>query len=62
MNPRSPEPAAASAAGPTAHPLWPLVVILGEIAARVARQQATELAANEDVAGRRPVARPGAQP
>ena len=29
---------------PTIHPLWPLVVVLGEIAARVARQRAAECA------------------
>ena len=40
-----------------ASPLWPLTIILSEIAQRVARRQAEEHALNANAAGAEPAAR-----
>ena len=53
-------PSGAPTRDATAHPLWPVVAVLGEIAARVERRRAEEGApppSNEGVAGGEPAAR-----
>ena len=62
MSPRRPERVAVDAADPTAHPLWPVVLVLADIARRVAGQSAAKHGGNEDAPEAPPAAGEGVQP